>query len=528
MAAFALPEGFRVTVDPWPYGGSGEPDPRYMQGLVFGRDASRDNPDANHYAYPIPLIPIIDWVARMVVRVDRLATGASSEDHHPQQQQQKQKQTQQRQPRQLFARSRPAEYVPELRDTPPRPGLRPLDVVQPQGVSFAVHADGLVEWQGWRFRVGFTPREGAVLHDVRCGGRLVAYRLSFSELTVPYADPRPPFDRKQAFDFGDGGVGRAANELRLGCDCLSAVHYRDAWRVGPDGEPRRARAVVCLHEQEACLLWKHANFRTGRAVVARARELVVQFVCTLANYEYALSFKLDLAGGVTLETRATGIVSAVALDDDDAAAAYGTVVAPGVLAQNHQHIFAARIDPAVDSYRPGHTRVVEESRPAPVDPRTNPRGNLYTVDRAPVDRAAWVDAAPRLNRVLRLENAHVKNPVSGRPVAYKLVAPATQMMLANPDSVQARRAPFARHDAWVTGYRDGELWAAGEFTNQSRGERGGVAAMVRRGDWFSDEAGGGDAHYHELAGDVGRRSAPVVWAVYGLTHNPRVEDWPVM
>jgi hypothetical protein len=43
--------------------------------------------------------------------------------------------------------------------------------------------------------------------------------------------------------------------------------------------------VVCLHEQDNGIGWKHTNWRTGRAVVTRHRELVVQFIITLANYE---------------------------------------------------------------------------------------------------------------------------------------------------------------------------------------------------------------------------------------------------
>jgi Cu2+-containing amine oxidase len=35
------------------------------------------------------------------------------------------------------------------------------------------------------------------------------------------------------------------------------------------------------------------NWRTGRAVVTRNRELVVQFIITLANYEYIFAYKFD-------------------------------------------------------------------------------------------------------------------------------------------------------------------------------------------------------------------------------------------
>ncbi|KAG4217813.1 hypothetical protein PC116_g33707 [Phytophthora cactorum] len=110
-------------------------------------------------------------------------------------------------------------------------------------------------------------------------------------------------------------------------------------------------------------------------------------------------------------------------------------------------------------------------------------------------------------------------------------------MLADDKSVQAARAPFAKHHLWFTGYRDGELWAAGEFTNQAPREEGGVKTMVERGDWFVDdgEAEGtngvanGEAHENDATGEEkGKKSSPVVWSVFGLTHNPRVEDWPVM
>jgi len=57
----------------------------------------------------------------------------------------------------------------------------------------------------------------------RYDGRSIFYRLSFSEMAVPYGDPRAPYHRKQAFDFGDGGAGRAANNLELGCDCLGLI-----------------------------------------------------------------------------------------------------------------------------------------------------------------------------------------------------------------------------------------------------------------------------------------------------------------
>ena len=264
--------------------------------------------------------------------------------------------------------------------------------------------------------------------------------------------------------------------------------------------------MVCLHEQDNGLLWKHTNWRTNRAVSVRNRELVVQFIITLANYEYVFNYKFNTAAAITMETRATGIVSVVSIDNNKTSD-YGTVVSPGALAQNHQHIFCLRMDPAIDGHK--STVVVEESHTAPMDPKTNPAGNLYKIIRTPITTSTSIDAAPHLNRVVKITNPAKTNPISGKPLAYKFTPPPTQLLLAHPESTQALRAQFAQHHVWVTKYKDDELYAAGRFTLQSQREKGGVADAAARNDGVEDE-------------DL------VVWSVFGLTHNPRVEDWPVM
>ncbi|KAF2862778.1 putative copper amine oxidase [Piedraia hortae CBS 480.64] len=497
IAEFDLPDNFEIIIEPWPYGGLDNTDEnlRYFQGLIFAQDSSSGNPDSNFYAFPLPLIPIMDAHKREIIRIDRLATGGKKDGLYDK-----------TYDRKVLEHCKPAEYVPELVPGGTRKTLKPLHVVQPEGPSFDIDEDSLVEWQNWSFRVSFNAREGAVLHDVRFAGRSVLYRLSISEMTVPYGDARPPYHRKQAFDFGDGGAGNCANNLALGCDCLGVIKYFDAVSVDSDGKVQDHPNVVCLHEQDNGILWKHTNWRTGRAVVTRRRELVVQFIITLANYEYIFAYKFDQAGGIDIETRATGIVSAVHIDPGKTSD-YGNVLNPGVLAQNHQHIFALRIDPAVDGQN--NTITQEESLTIPMNDITNPKGNAYKVVSTPIEQSCSADLSPQTNRIFKIINENKTNPISGRNVGYKLISPPTQLLLADRDSIQARRAAFAQHHMWFTPYHDNELYAAGRFTMQSRQESGGVADMVRRGEALRDK-------------DV------VVWAVFGLTHNPRTEDWPVM
>lgn len=241
-------------------------------------------------------------------------------------------------------------------------------------------------------------------------------------------------------------------------------------------------------------------------MVTRRRELVVQFIITLANYEYIFAYKFDQAGGIVIEARATGIVSVVNIDQGKTAD-WGNVVSPGTLAQNHQHSFCVRIDPAVDGHH--NTVVTEESHPMQMDPHTNPNGNRYEVRKNKITSSTGLDVDPIAGRVFKVQNLDKRNPISGKPVGYKIIPPATQKLLAAPNSIQYNRALFAQHHVWVTKYKDHELYAAGRYTLQSRHEEGGVTDAARRNDPTEQE-------------DI------VFWNVFTLTHNPRVEDWPVM
>jgi primary-amine oxidase len=63
-----------------------------------------------------------------------------------------------------------------------RKDLKPLVITQPEGPSWTVTDVNTVEWQGWKFQVGFSSREGCVLHGLTLFGRPVLHRFCFSEM----------------------------------------------------------------------------------------------------------------------------------------------------------------------------------------------------------------------------------------------------------------------------------------------------------------------------------------------------------
>ncbi|KAE8138761.1 copper amine oxidase [Aspergillus pseudotamarii] len=483
-----LPPGMTVCNDPWMYG-TDDPNEKRRLFQCFMYIVEVDHPENNHYSLPCKFSPVFDARTKELVRMDYLPGGA---DH----------QTVETQP---WVPVKGVQYAPELLDEPLRTDLKPYIVQQPEGASFSVDGN-TVYWQKWRFRVGFNCREGLVLHNITYDKRNVFYRLNVSEMTVPYGDPRAPYHRKQAFDVGDVGFGLNANQLSLGCDCLGHIKYFDGYRSDSKGNPILLKNIICMHEQDNGLQYKHTNYRSNAATVKRNRQLVLQMICTVANYEYIFAYIFDQAGNVELEVRATGILSTVPFDNlNGETVPWGTNVGPGVMAPYHQHMFSLRIDPAIDGFK--NTIYYEDSVPLPED-ENNPYLVGYTTEQTVIGKSSSANTDVNRHRVFKIRNDNVINPITYKPVSYKLMAAPSQMLLLPKHAVGHQRAEFASKPIWVTKYQDNELFAAGEFTNQSKKAEG-VETWVQRNDDTENE-------------DV------VLWHTFGLTHNPRIEDFPVM
>lgn len=69
------------------------------------------------------------------------------------------------------------------------------------------------------------------------------------------------------------------------CPQLTSNSKQSGAYTGHDGSAVVIKNVICIHEEDAGLLWKHTDYRVGgRSHSVRARRLVVSMVCTLANY----------------------------------------------------------------------------------------------------------------------------------------------------------------------------------------------------------------------------------------------------
>ncbi len=353
-----------------------------------------------------------------------------------------------------------------------------------------------------------------MLHTVgyEDGGRVrpILHRASVSEMVVPYGDPGPMHGWKNAFDAGEWGLGRMANSLTLGCDCLGLIHYFDVDVRDRDGRARsRSRTRSACTRRTTGSSGSTSTCTAGTTEVRRSRRLVVSSIATVGNYEYGFYWYFYLDGTIQLEVKLTGIMSTMAVRARRASPTHASMVAPQL---------AAPVPPAPVQRAPRHRRrrraqhgATRSTRsPTPPGP-DNPLGQRLRD--APRPRSRTEQQAKRLvdparSRTWKIVNPDVRNGL-GQPVAYKLVPGATPTLLADPDSSVGRRAGV-RHPQPVGHARTDPTSAAPRATTRT-----------------STAAATGSPRGPRPTGPIVDTDL-VVWHTFGVTHIPRPEDWPVM
>jgi primary-amine oxidase len=389
-----------------------------------------------------------------------------------------------------------------------RRDVKPLDIVQPEGPSFKV--DGWqVEWQNWSFRVGFTAREGVVVHQLgyRDGERLrpIIYRASVTEMVVPYADPTANHFWKCAFDAGEYGLGKLANALELGCDCLGHIHYFDVPAADDFGNAMVMKNAICMHEEDYGILWKHYEFRNDTFEARRSRRLVVSFFATVGNYDYGFYWYFYQDGTIQLEAKLTGIIQTAAVAPGTQYR-WGGMVADGLGGPTHQHFFNVRLHMMVDGEKNSVTEHEFVPRPWGKD---NPYGNVFDTQSRVLarERDAAREADGRTGRYWKIINPNTCNSVGNAP-GYKLIVQPSPLMLAQDGCSMRARGAFASKHVWVTKFDPTERYASGDFPNQHAGGDG-LPKYIEQNRAIDNE-------------DI------VVWHSFGHTHVCKPEDFPIM
>ena len=468
----------KVKVDAWAPGYLGDmaDGSRIVRAIFF----YKDDEDSNWYSRPIEgVVAILNLTKKTVLDVKDTGVVPISKDKGA---------------------------LDEKSNAPLRPAPKPLQIVQPDGVGFKLNGND-VEWDNWRFHFGLDPREGLVLHRVRWvdGGkeRSVLYRASLSEMVVPYGDADPNWAWRSAFDVGEYGIGRLASPIERNIDAPENAAYLSFPVATDAGEVQTLRDSVAIFERDGGMLWKHYDIDRDYNESRRARQLVVMFIATVGNYDYALNWIFHQDG--TLEFRAdlTGIMltKGVAETHDDHSA---HVVAPNLVAPHHQHFFNFRLDFDVD----GVANSIFESNSRAVE-TNNPLGNAFVMESTKLasEKAALRELSLATQRKWKVVNPTAKNSLGGN-TSYLLIPGDNSLPFVTANAPVRKRAAFLDHHFWATRFRDPEMHASGYYPNQSTGGDG-----LEK--WTADD-------------EALDKQDVVVWYTTGVTHIPRAEEWPIM
>jgi primary-amine oxidase len=421
-------------------------------------------------------------------------------------------------------------FDPAVRGAAPR--MRPLNAVQPEGVNFTIDGN-VIRWGNWEFRFGFGGREGLVLHQIRFDDdgrkRSVVYRASVAEAVSRYGDPAHAWPWMEFLDEGNFGLGQLSVPVVPGREVPANAVTLGALIPDAD-EPGFGRVLenrIYVYERDAGMLM---YYRQGEASVqARATELVVGFLAAVGNYAYGLNwvfrqdgsfaFEAELAGEIlTKLVRAEKCRACAALagradagesrgPGSNAEDQHGTLVAPHVVAPNHQHWFSLRLDFDID----GTSNAVMENEMARASGSSRRAGEdpYFTLARRTFGTAieAKRDADDSVARTWTVYNPLSPRP-TGQPAGYSIV-PTGNVATVFPRSRERGTAGFTFHHLWVTPYRDGQFFADGRYPNQPP----------------ADYA---DTLYHYAGNEPIHDRDIVVWYSLGETHVPRPEDYPLM
>ncbi|SFP23312.1 copper amine oxidase [Tranquillimonas alkanivorans] len=405
-----------------------------------------------------------------------------------------------------------------------RPVTNPAKVDQEGEPNYTIDGSQ-IEWDIWRFRHRIDKRPGPVLSQIQVQDsdewRSVLYQAHLSEVFVPYMDPTAGMYWRTYMDSGEYGFGLFLTPLTPGVDCPAYATYMPAVIADDAGNPLEIPDAICIFERNiGDPAWRHfevfaqtpENFvpAEGRP----ATELVYRTASEVGNYDYLIDYRFKQNGEMKIMIGATGLdavkgVATTHLDDDTAEedTKWGTLIAPNLVASNHDHYFNFRLDFDVD--QPVNEFATLDIVPAEV-PADSPRTSMWTVEENVPD--SELDARYRISamepRYFTLYNRDREGPLGHNPsylIHHGNIAYGPFDFENDPPM---KRNAYIEYSVWNTVYDPEQRYAGGKFAMQSDGSD-------TLAEWVKADK--------PLAGeDI------VTWFTAGFHHIPRLEDWPVM
>ena len=367
-----------------------------------------------------------------------------------------------------------------------RPAAHPATLAQPDGANYRIDGS-LIEWDIWSFRWRVDKRPGLVLSQigVKDGERTrsVLYQAHLSEVFVPYMDPTEGWYWRTYMDSGEYGFGIFMSPLTPGVDCPAYATFLPAVVHADDGSPAEIPNAVCVFERNVGdPAWRHFEVfaQTPEAPLPAegrpATELVVRTASEVGNYDYLLDYVFQENGMIRVMVGATGLdavkgVASKSMQDPTAAedTRFGTLIAPNLVAPNHDHFFNYRLDFDVDGQANMFTRTA-------LVPGTAPEGSKRltfweTRDEVPMtELEGRYRVNPETPAMYHVMNMNVETGLGHHP-GY-MILPENSVAYSPLDVANdppAKRNGYIEYTFWNTPYDADERYAGGRYAFQSDG-----------------------------------------------------------
>lgn len=222
----------------------------------------------------------------------------------------------------------------------------------------AIYINGYhINWHKWKYQYSMDPVHGLQLYHIRYVAdgeeRLIIYKLSISEMFVPYGADGETWRWRGIFDAGEYGLGKYASPLMLGRDVpinaklLSCVQLDDT-----SGKVSKLEGCIAVYERDASPVYKHYNEDLGVDDAISATDMIITFVSTVGNYDYIFNFIFSMDGNIEVLVYATGILLLRGVlnekNDPNCIEDCKDYVNGNTIAPVHQHFFNYRIDFDID------------------------------------------------------------------------------------------------------------------------------------------------------------------------------------
>jgi primary-amine oxidase len=400
-------------------------------------------------------------------------------------------------------------------DATPRNGTKPLLVTQPEGPGYKIDK-GEIIWQNWHFRFRLDPRVGPVLNLVHYqdGDRLrsILYEGSLSEMYVPYMDPDDGWNTRVFLDAGEFLLGGLIKPVGPD-DCPAHAQYFTGIVPSDKGAPVLKPQMACLFEHATdSPAWRHSE--DGLISGRPSRELVLRTSAVAGNYDYLMDWIFQQDGTIRVAVGATGIVETKAvketviahqMGDEPSKLENGTLVAPNLLAVNHDHYFSYRLDLDVDG--PKNSFMIDRLVPEKISGKARKEIWASQSSMAHTEKDAILDVDLRHPGMWHFINPNQHGTV-GYSTGYEIMPGATAVSNVSSEDPAQKMGAFSEHQMWVTPYRPDELYAAGTYVTTNN-EPEGLATWTKANRSIENT-------------DI------VGWYTLGFHHVVRLEDWPIM